>query len=97
MSNPKAFENRVVSTLHLINVVEERYLHALEYMTWFLPAWEALSEEDRYILSEFFFDGSISRAEVVERIGNQLGYEKTAIYTRKDKAVMNLAFLLYGR
>lgn len=97
MPNPKAFENKVVSTLHLIDVVEERYLHALEYMTWFLPAWEALSEENRYILSEFFFDDSISRAEAVERIGNRLGYEKTAIYTRKDKAVDNLAFLLYGR
>lgn len=39
-SNPHAVENRVVKTLDMINILNERYQRAVEYMRWFQPAWQ---------------------------------------------------------
>ena len=43
--NPAAAENRIVDAIEEIDVLKERYRRAVEYMDWFRPAWEELSED----------------------------------------------------
>lgn len=38
--NPHAVEDRMVNGIEEIDVLKERYRQAMEYMAWFLPAWE---------------------------------------------------------
>jgi len=51
--NPKAGEARLAASLDEIDVLKERYRRALEYMEWFQPAWDALTEDEQFVLSEF--------------------------------------------
>ena len=95
--NPRTAENMMASALDLIDLEEERYQQALEYMTWFRPAWEELSDEEHIVLSAFCQWDDMSKAEIIQRLGDLLGLEKSAVYTRRDKAAGHLAFLLYGK
>ena len=42
--NPQSGEIRLTSAIDEIDVLRERYRQAKEYMEWFQPAWDALSE-----------------------------------------------------
>ena len=48
--NPQAGEDRILNALAEIDIMRERYRQAMEYMEWFRPAWEQLSEDDRYVV-----------------------------------------------
>jgi len=94
--NLHANEARIAAQLDKIDVLKERYRQALEYMEWFQPAWDELSEEEQLVLTEFFAtDGT--KLEAVGRIGNRLFLEKSQIYYKKDKALNHLVLLLYGK
>jgi len=95
--NHLATENKIAAALDLIDVVEEKYQQALEYMAWFRPAWGELSDEEQLILTAFRQGDDTSKAVVMQRLGDLLGLEKSAVYARKDKALSHLAFLLYGK
>jgi len=92
-----AGEERIAETIDAISVIEERYNCAVEYMRWFLPAWCALSEVERIILSEFYQSENISRNVLISNLSCELFIERAQIYRLKDKAVEHLALLLYGR
>jgi len=94
--NPKAGEARLAASLDEIDVLKERYRRALEYMEWFCPAWDALSDEERFILTEFFTTEG-SKTEAVGRISERLYLEKSQIYYKKDKALLHFSLLLYGK
>jgi len=95
-NNPHANEERLVSRIDEIDVLKERYRQAREYIAWFKPAWDELSADDRFILREFFTTEG-SKLEAVGRINQRLYLEKSQIYYRKDKALNQLALLLYGK
>ena len=44
--NPQAGEERILNMIAEIDVLKERYRQAVEYMEWFRPAWEELSEDE---------------------------------------------------
>lgn len=92
----KAVEERLASCLDEIDVLKERYRRALEYMEWFQPAWDALSEEEQLVLTEFFVN-DVSKTEAIANIGDKLFLERAQVYRRKDKALNHLALLLYGK
>ena len=52
--NPQASEERIVKGIEEIDVLKERYRQAVEYMAWFVPAWEELTEDERYVLETFY-------------------------------------------
>ena len=52
--NPNAGEDRAIRAIEEIDLLRERYRQACEYMAWFQPAWDALSEDDRFVLDTFF-------------------------------------------
>ena len=95
--NPHAGEARLAAQLDEIDVLKERYRQALEYMAWFRPAWEQLSEDERFILREFFMRTDINKTDAMLNIGDRLHIERTHVYRRKDKALEHLALLLYGK
>ncbi len=96
VQNPKASEDRMASCIDEINVLKERYRQALEYMEWFGPAWDALTDEERYILETFFLT-SETKTGAVQSIGTQLSIERSQVYYRKEKAVGRLSLLLFGK
>ena len=55
--NPGAMEDRLINGIETIDILKERYRQAAEFMDWFKPAWEQLSEDDQYVLECFFMDG----------------------------------------
>ena len=95
--NPKAGEARLAAQLDEIDVLKERYRQALEYMEWFRPAWHDLSEEEQFVLEEFFLREDISKTDAILNIGERLCIERTHVYRRKDKALNHLVLLLYGK
>ena len=94
--NPQAGETRLAATLDEIDVLKERYRSALEYMDWFRPAWDALTDDEQYILTEFFLN-ECTKTDAVKRVSQRLYVERSQVYFRKDKAVSHLALLLYGK
>lgn len=86
-------EERIIRGLGDVDVLLERYRQAAEYMAWFRPAWEALAEDERYVLAEFYQDG---RRGAVDRICGHFQIERSSAYNKKNRALQRLAVLLYG-
>jgi len=94
--NPHGTDGSIARSLDLADFVEDRYHQALEYMAWFQPAWDALSGDERFILSEFFMS-NIKKTEVIAKMSERLNLERAQIYRQREKAIRRLALLLYGK
>ena len=92
--NPKASEERIVRAIDDIDVLKERYRQAKEYMAWFEPAWDALTDDERYVLSTFYNEGDQTGS--VYDICEHFNIERSSAYNRKNRAVAHLATLLFG-
>lgn len=95
--NPHAVENRIVKTLDMINVLNERYQRAVEYMRWFRPAWQVLTEDEQFVLSRFYLDDESRQADSVAEACERFHIERTSVYKKKDRALSHLTLLLYGK
>ena len=94
--NPQAAEDRMLNCIEEIDTIKERYRQAVEYMNWFKPAWEQLSEDDQYVLEVFFMDGS-ECAGLVDIVAEHFGIERTSAYSKRKRAIERLTTLLYGK
>ena len=94
--DPKAGEERVLKAVEQIDLLQERYRQAMEYMAWFLPAWNALSEEERYVLDVFYRDNGYGSG-AADAVSRRFHIERASAYRRKDRALDKLRTLLYGR
>ena len=52
--NPQAGEERILDGIEKIDILKERYRQAVEYMDWFQPAWDGLTDDDKYVLECFY-------------------------------------------
>ena len=95
-SDPKAGESRLAASLDEIDVLKERYRRALEYMEWFQPAWDSLTDDERYVLSEYFLRDDL-KTNAIHNICERFSLERSAAYKRKDTALTKIALLLYGK
>ena len=89
--NVHSGEERIANAIEEIDTLKERYRQALEYMAWFEPAWEQLSEDEQYILESAYLD-ELPILDLCEHFG----VEKDAYYKRKNRALLHLTTLLYG-
>lgn len=96
-SNPQANENRIIAGIDEIDVLRERYRQAVEYMDWFRPAWTALSEDERYVLSEFYWKEDDNQTEALYNLCEHFAIERTSVYKKKNRALAKLALLLFGK
>ena len=95
--NPHAAEDRMVKGIEEIDVLRERYRQAVEYMEWFLPAWEELSEDDRYVLDAFYSEENEYGSSAAEDVADYFGIERASAYRRKNRALAKLTTLLFGK
>lgn len=95
--NPQAGEDRMIKGIEKIDVLKERYRQAAEYMAWFLPAWEELSEDERYVLETFYGDANEYGSSVIYRISDHFHIEQSSAYNKKNRALHHLTTLLFGK
>jgi len=95
--NPHAGEDRMVKGIEEIDVLRERYRQAVEYMEWFLPAWEELSEDDRYVLDAFYSEDNEYGSGSADDVADYFGIERASAYRRKNRALAKLTTLLFGK
>ena len=95
--NPHAVEDRMIKGIEEIDVLKERYRQAMEYMAWFLPAWEELSEDDRYVLEAFYSEDNEYGSGSADDVADYFGIERASAYRRKNRALAKLTTLLFGK
>ena len=93
--NPQAAEDRMVNCIEEIDTLKERYRQAVEYMSWFKPAWDQLAEDDRYVLEAFFMGGDENGAG--DEVADHFQIERASAYRKRSRAVDRLTSLLYGK
>ena len=91
-----ASENRIVASIERIDAYKARYLQARQYMDWFLPAWEVIAEDDRFILEGFFLSEG-TQDEKVSMIADHFYVERDTVDRRKNRALDRFATALYGQ
>ena len=94
--NPHAGEERLINIIDDIDFLEERYKLAEEYMAWFTPAWEALNDEDRYLLSSFYFDSYEKGDNTAEGVAKDMCLCVQSVHNKKNKALEKFTALLFG-
>ena len=95
--NPQAGEERLISAISEIDILRERYRQAVEYMDWFKPAWEQLTDDERYCLETFYGDGNTYGSSAAYYIAEYLHVEQPTAYKRKNRALDRLTVLLFGK
>lgn len=96
--DPHAMEARLVSIIDQIDVLKERYRQAKEYMEWFVPAWNDLSEDERFCLEAFYWaEDYASRTDAILSICETLHIERSSAYNKKNRAINHLKVNLYGK
>ena len=95
--DPHAGEARLTGNIHEINVLQERYRRAKEYMVWFKPAWEALSDDDRFSLAAFYQRDDGKQENGVGEICDRFDIERSSAYNKKNRALAKITLLLYGK
>lgn len=76
--NPQAGEERLVHSLDTLDVIQERYREAVEYMCWFKPAWATLSDTEQTVLRAFYM-GDSRRSGAAARLERQLNFSERQI------------------
>ncbi len=95
--NPRAAEERIVNGVNEIDVLKERYRQAAEYMEWFKPAWEQLSEEEQYVLEAFYSKDNAYGSGTIYAIAEHFHIDRNAAYKKKNRALDRLTVLLFGK
>lgn len=95
--NPQAGEDRIMKGIEEIDVLRERYRQAAEYMEWFVPAWNELTEDERYVLKTFYGESNAYGSSAADEIADYFQIERASAYRRKNRALERLTILLYGK
>lgn len=93
--NMSGANDSLSASLDKLDVFQDRYRLAIEYMAWFEPAWNSLSDVERTILREFYMGDSI-RSGANERLQSLLHYSRAQINRIRGKALTGFSLLLFG-
>jgi len=93
--NPQSGEIRLVNAIDEIDVLRERYRQAKEYMEWFQPAWDSLSEDEQFVLTCFYWCDT--QHDAIDDICDKFHIERSSAYNKKNRALQHLTTLLYGK
>ena len=91
--DPHGGEARLAACIDEIDVLRERYRQALEFMEWFRPAWDELSNDERFVLTEYY----CTETDAIDSISRYFSIERTSAYKRKNRALARLTVFLYGK
>ena len=93
--NPQGGSDKLIDHIDKLDILRERYSQAIEYMTWFAPAWSSLTDTDQHVLLEFYMTDS-QKSGATYRLMDRLSYSKSHIERLRSKALNRLRSLLYG-
>lgn len=93
--NPQSGQDKIVAHIDKLDVLRERYSQAIEYMSWFEPAWSNLTDTEQLILREFYM-GENQKSGATYRLINELNYSESHIERMRSKALRHLRILLFG-
>ena len=94
--NPQAGEERLVKSLDTLDVIQERYRQAVEYMGWFEPAWATLTDTEQTVLREFYMNGS-RKSGATARLQEELNFSERQVERIRSRALSRLTHLLFGK
>jgi len=94
--NPHGHDDMLATSLDKLDVMQERYRQAIEFMTWFEPAWGTLTDDERLILREFYM-GDNQRSGATARLQAKLNYSERHIERQRNKALSRLTLVLFGK
>ena len=94
--NPNATEDRILNGIAEIDILKERYRQAMEYMEWFEPAWNELTDDEWYVL-EAFYSGHDDVQGAVYEVSDHFRIERSSAYNRKNRALARSQVLLFGK
>lgn len=95
--DPSAGEDRIIKGIEEIDILKERYRQAVEYMQWFQPAWDELTEDEQYVLETFYQDENTYGSYAAGTVAAHYGIEHTSAHKRKNRALAHLTVLLFGK
>ena len=94
--NVRAGEDKIIDAVDEIDAMKERYRQAQEYMAWFKPAWEHLTEDDRYVLETFYHKGDQYGSYSADEVAEKIHIDKRTAFRRKNSALKKMSTLLFG-
>jgi hypothetical protein len=92
--NTNLTEEKIINSLYSIDVLNEKYNHAVEFLKWFNPPWNALNSQEKYILDKFYSRGKNTGAAY--KLSQELKYSEKQIYRIKDDALNKFTMLFVG-
>lgn len=95
--NPNANEEKLMNGIDEINMLQERYRQAVEFMDWFLPAWNHLTEDERFMLHEFYMSSPEDQLTARYTVAERFNIDESYSYRKKNRALAKLTTLLYGK
>lgn len=90
-------ESQLIQVMEEIEVVKRQRNEVEEYMAWFIPAWEQLSEDDQFVLLTFYIDGQAYGSNAAQIVMEHFHIEQSSAYNKKNRALTRLTKLLYGK
>ena len=93
--NPQSGADKLVAQIDKLDVLRERYGAAVEYMSWFEPAWSTLTDTEQQILSEFYMSNDL-RSGATVRLMHKLNYSESHVERLRSNALKHLRMLLFG-
>ena len=94
--NPQASEERIVKGIEEIDVLKERYRQAVEYMSWFEPAWATLTDTEQVVLREFYMGDNL-RSGAAIRLQERLNFSERQVHRIRAQALKRMSHLLFGK
>ena len=94
--NPQAGEERLVKSLDTLDVIQERYRQAVEYIGWFEPAWATLTDTEQIVLREFYMNGS-RKSGATARLQDMLNFSERQVERLRSRALSRLTHMLFGK
>lgn len=76
--NPQAGENQILHGIAESDVLEERKRQAEEFMAWFQPAWDALGEDEKTVLTMFYLSEN-GKTDAIEEISERFCVERSSL------------------
>ena len=78
-------------------VVKTRIRQAVEYMDWFQPAWDQLTEDDQFVLDCFYRDENTYGSYAADTVASHFGIENASAHRKKRRALDRMTLLLFGK
>jgi len=93
--NLQAEADKMADQIDKLDILRERYRQAIEYMTWFEPAWSSLTDTEQRILTEFYMTDN-QKSGATYRLMDFLNYSESHIERLRSNSLRRLTCLLYG-